>query len=234
MELPKEELREYIASGQYFNAARYWYNTKYVQPISQKSYLIIACILAGIILLHLIANIYLLLPMTIKVAYTIRSEYQTNKQIKITHANSIPNNPLNSLALVLVQKYIMNRESFDYNNLSNQFLSVKNNSTNLAYKEFYNYMSLSNPSSPVIRYKKNLIKTVEISSLKFTGANQILANFITKAYNPATPSQIIETLYWQVEINFDIGNLENNLQYNEKFNFIVLDYKLEITKNNVL
>lgn len=220
--------QEYIKSGEYFVDARQWYIHKYTYPITQRS---INCVLAFAIFLLLICiiyNIYNIFPLKTPVRYTVLAESEQTTS-SIIPADQIPNNSLGSIADIMVKNYVNTREKYDVLSLKNQFQFIKNTSTRMVFKDFYNFMNIDNPLSPMMRYQKYVKRTIKIISSTYPQKDAAVVRFIASAKD--SMGEVFENSEWQATLNFQIDRIDVSLPPDTKFNFFVTSYKLKLLKS---
>lgn len=226
-----DSLKEYINSGQYFEDARVWYRHKYIYPFTQRSFIMILSMIICVLFIGVVINIRNMFPVVIQVKYSIKANSFENKSAKIIRANQVENDPLASITDILVRNYLEQREAYTYNNLKEQFVFIKNNSTRIVFRRFYNYMSIDNPASPVMRYQKSINRTVRILNAKFPGRNKAIARFISEARNGA--GELVENIVWEATIGYEIDKIDPNLPSGSRFNFTVTDYQLKLIEDRL-
>lgn len=226
-----KSLKPYVASGQYFTDARKWYMSKYIYPISYRSILAIISAIStlAVILLLLITNS--LLPLSKQLKYALHYE-SGSKQLsaKIDKANSIKNNPLLSIASILVKDYIINYEGYNFLELEQQYEYMKNNSTRIVLKEFENNMDTENYNSPVIRYKKEAQRNVLVKQVKMLSARKAEVTFDTIGLDGA--GQKFENMRWQAYIEFEVDPINTSAAHKSPYYFIVSKYETKLLRNN--
>jgi type IV secretion system protein VirB8 len=224
MEPIYKSLQDYIRSGEYFIDAKEWYKYKYIHPFSQRSFILILSVIICALFIGILININSLFPSVIQVKYSIEADSSSSKSAQIIRANQIENAPLASIIDVLVKNYVSKRESYDYDQLN-----VKNNSTRIVFRRFYNYMNIDNPSSPVMRYQKNAKRKVDIISAQYPTPTKALVEFHSVAVNSA--NEIIEDMIWQAAIDFEVDEINTKLPSGARFNFTIIDYQLKLLKD---
>lgn len=226
----EEGLREYITSGQYFADARKWYNYKYLSPITHKIWAIYAILILVFMLTTLGVSINKLLPIKQTISYGISVDNQRNEAQESANIIQMDANasftPAQFVAKTLLSNYLVNRESYNYDNLKKQFVNVKNASTRIVFKRFYDYMNIDNADSPVIRYQKYATRSVMINNVTFTSHNDAIINFISIARDSS--DKIFENLKWEAHISFNMGDMKTRLPHGSQFDFAVTDYKLKL------
>ena len=226
----EEGLKAYITSGQYFADARKWYNYKYLSPVTHKIWAIYAILILAFMLTTLGFSINKLLPIKQTISYGIsveagRNEAQESAEI-IQMDDSSSLTPVQFVAKTLLSNYLINREGYSYDNLTKQFVNVKNASTRIVFKRFYDYMSIDNADSPVIRYQKYATRIVMINNVTFTSHNDVIMNFTSVAKDSS--DKIFENLKWEAHISFNMGDMKTKLPQGSMFGFTVTDYRLKL------
>lgn len=225
-----ENLVQYIKSNEYFKDARLWYRHKYMTPMTQRSMAIVVLIVTCFILVGLILITFTLFPLSQQVKYAIKSSDVNLKNARIIPADAVTNDARLSIAYILLNNYVKKQEEFSYDNLKNQFLYIKNNSTRLVFRRFYNLMSIDNPTSPVMRFKQNIKRTIKILSSNLASDSKFIVKFETFASNN---SQTLENMVFEATIAFEIDKINLNSSPDSRFNFIVTDYKLKLIKDKL-
>lgn len=229
MEPLYKSLKEYIETGEYFTDARHWYKYKYIHPFSQRSFIFILSVIICVLFIGVVINIDSLFPSVIQVKYSISATTSANKTAQIIRANQIKNDPQSSVTDILIKNYVLSREKYSYSDLKKQFIFVKNNSTRIVFRRFYNFMNIDNPSSPVLKYQKNTKRTAKIISTSYPGKTKAVVKFNSIVQNSA--GEIAEDIVWQATIDYEIDKINPNLPSGSRFNFTVTDYQLKLIKD---
>ncbi|MDP5109820.1 MAG: VirB8/TrbF family protein [Rickettsiaceae bacterium] len=229
MEPLYKSLKEYIETGEYFVDARYWYKHKYINPFSQRSFVFILSAIICVSFLGLVININSLFPSVIQIKYSISATTSANKAAQIIRADQIKNDPQSSVTDILVKNYVSSREEYNYSDLKKQFIFVKNNSTRIVFRRFYNLMNLDNPSSPVLKYQKDKRRSIKVISTSYPSKTKAIVNFNSIVQNSA--GEISENIVWQATIDYEIDKINPNLSSGSRFNFTVTDYQLKLIED---
>lgn len=229
MEPLYKSLKEYIETGEYFTDARHWYKYKYIHPFSQRSFIFILSVIICVLFVGVVININSLFPSVIQVKYSISATTSANKTAQIIRANQIKNDPQSSVTDILIKNYVLSREKYSYSDLKKQFIFVKNNSTRIVFRRFYNFMNIDNPSSPVLKYQKNTKRTAKIISTSYPSKTKAVVKFNSIVQNSA--GEITEDIVWQATIDYEIDKINPNLPSGSRFNFTVTDYQLKLIKD---
>jgi type IV secretion system protein VirB8 len=224
-----QSLKEYIESGEYYKDARRWYDATYLKAFSERTYLFFICIYIFILLCTLLLNFRVLLPLKVDMQYALYSSNYRD-EITISKANQIPNNPLLSIADIMLRKYVIHREEYSYFNLNKQFAYVQNNSTISVFNQFNNYMSINNPISPILRYQQHVKREIKILSTSFPSNNNAIVRFNSLA---KVGAEVFEDMLWEADISFNADKIDTNLEEGQKFNFVVTEYKLSVIENKL-
>lgn len=228
--MDKKGLKEHIESRDYFKCAREWYNYKYLLPFTHRVWLAYATMLLALMLLALTININKLLPIRQQLTYAINVSAdagmgETNARIEDMRGGE-KITPVRFIATNLLKSYVMNRENFSYSNLPKQFQYMQNTSTRLVYRRFYNYMSVNNPDSPVMRYQQYAKRNVTVSHIDFISDNEATAYFNSVAKDSS--GEVFENLNWSAKITFEMGEFGKRLPTGSQFKFTVNDYNLKL------
>lgn len=229
MEPLYKSIKTYVESGEYFTDARNWYKYKYIYPFSQRSFVLILSAIILALFLIIIANINSLFPIITSVRYSTMTDSSENKSAQIIRANQVDNDPLSSIAEIMIKDYVNQREIYDYNNLQRQFVYIKNNSTRMVFRRFYNYMNINNPASPVLLYQKDIKRSYSLISSKFLTKTKSEIKFQTIAKN--VTGEIFENKIWQAIIDYEIDPIKVDLPHGSRFNFTVTDYQLKLLED---
>jgi len=229
MEPLYKSLKTYVESGEYFIDTQNWYKYKYLHPFSHRSFLFILTVTILVLFTSIIINIYNLFPIITPVRYSILTESGENKSAQIINADQIENNPIASIADIMLRKYVIQRETYDYNDLKKQFIYIKNNSTRIVFRRFYNYMNINNASSPVLLYQKDIKRTVSIISSSFLSDTKTEIKFHSIARN--ITGDIVEDMIWRAVVDYEIDQIDTNLPPESRFNFAVTDYQVQLLED---
>lgn len=230
MKLEHGPIEEYIKSGEYFADARTWYNFKYLNPLPQKSFLLIVCSVLLIISVIVGLNLRSLFPIVKQIRYSLSTDsYQSSANI--IKANVISKDPLASIADIMVKNYLIRREEYDYDRLKDQFIFIQNNSTRIVFRKFFNFMDIDNPNSPVMLYQKYTRRSVKILSVSYPKQDEAIITFSTLA--KTSGGEIFENMLWQATINFEIDKINLSLPSDTRFNFVVTNYRLKLLEDKI-
>jgi len=229
--MEKENLKEYIESKEYFRDARLWYNWKYMLPMSHRVWFFYAALTTSLILISLAINVNKLLPIKQKLTYAIKvisdiREGETQAQVIEMNGFTGPDAPFKFIASNLIRNYITSREDFDYSMLKQQFQYIKATSTRLVFRRYYNYMSVNNPESPVMRYQQYATRKININSIKFTTDRHAIITFTSSAKD--SNGNKFENLKWEANLSFNMGQVGKRSPTGTEFKFLVTDYKLKL------
>lgn len=235
MAMDHEAFKEYLESKKYFIDARNWYHTKYLAPVSQRIWVFYTLILLSALFCALLLNINMMLPIKQKITYPIDVYSNIKEGEPFAQILEMPGDskgadaPFRFIATELISGYVTKRENFDYTHLAKQIKYIQANSTRLVFRKFYNYMSASNPDSPLMRYQKYAKRDIEIKSIKYISNEEALVTFVSKA--KAKGGASFEHLLWSARIRFNMGDVGRKLRNGARFKFLVTDYSLKLQKD---
>jgi type IV secretion system protein VirB8 len=223
-------LKQLIESGEYFEEAKRWYKTSYIHPFSQRSFLLIISVISLVVFFSILVNIYNLFPMKREVQYIINSADLTDKSVKIYKATYDERDVQLSITNILVNKYIIAREKYNYQDLKKQFTYVKNNSTRVIFQRFLSFMNIDNPESLILKYQKNVNRDVTIVASSYPDQNNAIVTIHTVAKD--ITGKKYEDKLWQIKLQFDIDQVDIDVASGQKFNFTVTNYETIMLKDN--
>ncbi len=183
----REEANEYfdfikksVDDGSYFKDAVNWYFFRYVTPICDRTLLIFGAMIAFVVLFFLIQMVRSAFPLVEEVPIFIQAG-----DTSLTFPNLINLKPKKgqagydpqittvdeAVAKYLITDYVKERESFDFRkgeieDVNNKLNHIRNISTDNEYKIFRSIMDKDNPDSPINFYGQNVVKNIQIDSIK--------------------------------------------------------------------
>ena len=108
---------------QYFTRAKIWYQNKYIWPICQRSKIASMLLIETILLLLMLLATYNIFPLSIAKQYTITfANEDYDHQITIRRAKNDDDDLQLAVAQILLEKYVKERESYDYSKLKDQLI----------------------------------------------------------------------------------------------------------------
>lgn len=220
-----------IRSGEYFQDARKWYNTKYLLPFVERSHLIIVFIIAIIMgsVSFLTANsvfpTHVNLPMPIKVSDNL------NYFSKLTKLdNSIP--PRIAFAEFLIKSYVLTREAYQYQPtfFKKQATRIDKASSRKVFREYRQEMDLNNPTSRVVtlgKYNRRSVIIKDISTDVDPKGDLDTPQKAAVVFQTTTIGRNGEKNIenWGATITFTLSNIDTALKTRE-ISFTVTSYKI--------
>ena len=225
-EIDKLQLNESLKNGEYYKNSINWYNEIFIFPILEKSSYIICITIFLALFATSLLNIVSILPLSKQLMYKVDIDSTDQMKSIITKLNDTENSVSNAIAKIFIEDYVIARESYDYSKLIEQFQYINNNSNSVEYKKFENDMSLNNVNSPVLKYQKNTIKTIDVSSINFFN-DHTEVKFSTKITND--DGSISENTLWKVTLKYQMDNINTSSTGN--FNFLIINYYKEMINN---
>jgi type IV secretion system protein VirB8 len=225
---------ENLYSNSYFAESRKWYLAIHILPIVERSYMLLLALIFIIAALNGLISIqtinhkipYFLVPITMQDTITYQPVIKPLESV-IKEAT-----PYKAFAKYFASKYVLTRESYNYNNIDNQTIKIKNISTNHVAQEFKDLLDLNNPNSPLLRYQKNATRSITIKDIEFLhDDNNVIVTFEAKVDDPK--SETPEITYWLANISFSMSDVDDQAVYlQDSFYYIVFDYKVQQIKQD--
>ena len=189
-------IKSSVKDGSYFKDGLDWYFFRYVDPFCERTIFTFAAIVASVIFYCLIVLIDGMFPLVEKNPIIIsafdQSQYFSSLVPLKPHVKGPGSEKYDptittvdeAVAKYLLSIYIKNREGYDYSkseieDINDKFKRIRNTSSTTEYREFQLYMSKDNPDSPIHNFGQNVVKTVEVTSVKFIKKES--QDFATKA-----------------------------------------------------
>jgi type IV secretory pathway component VirB8 len=173
----KSTIKDLMKSKRYFDAGFHWYFDRYLGFFWQKrlfSFLFFMACIAIFFIFKL--NLGILVDSRIpRPVVTYINNYDDIAFIQKLKSKTTKN-PNILIANYLVEKYIIIKESYDYNNLDFQKKFLFNTSTSFLFLDYENNISISNPTSPLLVYGKDEILTSEVKNLQVISDDSGLPN----------------------------------------------------------
>lgn len=177
-----EFIRNSTRDGSYFKDALDWYLFRYVSPICDRTLLLFGSMVAAVVLYFLIQLVEGAFPLVVEEPIFIRSVDQTEYfpnliEIKPKKGEDGFDPEIKTVdeayAKFLLSHYVKDREGYDFSKaevdeVNKKFNHMRNLSSASEYRNFQAVMSKDNPNSPIRNFGLNVVKTVEIDSVKFT------------------------------------------------------------------
>lgn len=223
-------ISNYVKSGQYYIDARKWYLNKFIFAVTQRSYIIVFLFLFAISLSVLWLHYGSSNPAPTGLTYVSPSPDVAKSYSVIFPAGEPTDNPQLQITKYMLSSYVTKRESYKFGNIKDQLAFVRNTSVSSEYAQYAQYMSINNPSSPLMLYQDSNVKEVDIKDVKIINndlqSGQAIVFFVSSLRNLATNN--IDSQDMVALIKFKIDNIEDLMTRNAKnLSFIVTSYNLQ-------
>lgn len=245
MEKTEKELAEKIESGEYFAEAREWYLQRYLFNFIERSYLIVLLIGCGVLFTFALMYYEAIQPIHKNIPVQIRIQDPAEEYSRLIYLGNAEKkfNINNELMKFFSAKFVDAIESYDH---KNNFKKLRTNLSyikSLANEDIYNYyvnrISLRSRDSVILRYKRNLVKkinidyrTIEIAEVKEENkVKEIFSDSADIRTYVATVNFEIEDITrqetkkskWQAKVNIDFETIKYDFEKKEYNN---LNYKV--------
>lgn len=223
-------MRQIVESGEYFKQAKNWYNEIYLLPIVYRSWVFVIFSILFFFSLVLVLNLYMLFPINQQLRYAITVENTSDYTADITAADFYGNDTYKSIAHVFLTSYVKIREGYDYDDLSDRLMFVKNTSTKVIFNQYNDLLSLDNPNSPLLKLQKYAKRSIFVKDIKFISDSEVVVRFNAKSNEDN--GKILDDSVWEANISFLMDQIDLKVAENASFNFTVSDYKSKLIKDN--
>ena len=213
----------------YYNEAILWYREKYLSRFIEVVWLKIVTAFLSMLMILLGYSIFSSFPLTSTTPLVLEADHDFGEFPIIQKIDINKNESINTaVARILLNKYVETRESYNYTNLENQKLYLKNNSSHLVYNQFLNTIDLYNDNSPISKLKeegkrKIVILSTDITIDKDTLAGFALISFRAKSFTKGQTSDIhIQT----VRASFSLLDVYLSMYKSLPLEFMVSSYEI--------
>jgi type IV secretion system protein VirB8 len=185
---------------------------------------IIAAVAVTVALFEALALVFLA-PLKTVVPYTLMVDRNTGyvQALKPVDADKIA--PDTALTQSFLVQYVIARESFDINELQNNYRKVSLWSIDPARTDYVTGMQSSNAGSPLARYPRTTVISTRVRSVSPLGGNAALVRFETQRRDAG--GQILPPHYWVAVIRyqFSAGALSMEDRFLNPLGFQVIRYR---------
>lgn len=223
-------IAELVESGEYFIESRKWFCRMYLSVYTQHIYsliLALTVIITSFIIYTLAQGNYEIQH----IPFAIYATDPTEKFPKISALNNGKEEMMISVARYLVSHYVKLRETYEptfseNDKLTSHLEKIRKLSSRQVYSDFVSFVDPnSNPSSPILRYRDNVTRKIEIKKVHFTPyLSKPDGAIIEYAATEIINNTVVNTRDFAVEVIFDV-NIIKNLH---KVDISVLSYKYAI------
>ena len=118
------------------------------------------------------------------------------------------------------------REQYNYATLATQIKYMHNTSSRTIFTQFYNYLNIDNPESPILRYQNEARRLIDVTNVRFLNDSYAEVYFTSAAVT--NDGKSFENLSWIATLRFNSDPINVSALPNSKFNFTITDYKLKL------
>ncbi len=216
----------YIDNGEYFSDAFEWYTSKYLFPVTLRSYLIILFILLSLGCSSLFYEALIKITND-KYPFPIYAFDQT-QYFPFIKSLAKDKEPLDhSFSRYFLKTYVEYRENYMYSNffgegkerLTNK---IKSFSSRKVYRDYLDFIDTEqNPDSPIVVYKNRVTRNINITNIELVRYNFAKVSF----KSTETGAGAVKESNWKAEIGFQLDDIEEAFTRKDKLNFVVTSYK---------
>lgn len=160
---------------------------------------IVASVAAFIAVLEAIALVFLM-PLKTVEPYTLLVDRQTGNVEALAPLDTQMITPDAALTRSFLVQYVIARESFDADNLQQDYRKVALWSEGDARRRYINQMQATNPSSPLAYLPSRATLKTEVRSVSSLSADSSLVRFTTTRNDPGAQPQPPQ--YWAAVVNY--------------------------------
>ena len=229
-------ISQHIKTGKYYEDAKTWYTSRFISPMSERTYLMI---LLGFYILALAVSGYYYAntnPAQAQVTYMIPAEDISTTYAVVNPAGDSKEKPQIGITKYILSNYVINRESYSYDaeKIKDQLSFIQYTTVGTEFLKYRTMNSIDNPYSPIMVYQDTHKRSIQVKKVDLLSSSsnvqQAMVYFQANLKNIATNQVISEDFV--ATINFKIDNIEMLMDLKSKtLGFLVTGYNLrKVTK----
>jgi|GEM_PF-6179089 len=241
MDERRKELNEKIESGEFFAEARDWYFKTYLYNFIERSYLILLTIIIGCLLFYNFIYYETILPIKKSIPVQIRIQDPAEEYSRLFYlGNKEKNfNANHELIKFFTAKFVKALESYDHKNNFQQLRVNLSYIKNLSSEEVYSYyvdkVSLRSRNSIILKYKRNLVKKVNLDYQKIEVAEIKEENKVQEIFAEKTDIRTyVATVNFEIEEITKLETRKSNWQSKVTVEFENIQYDFDKKEYNDL
>jgi type IV secretion system protein VirB8 len=210
---------------EYYRAAASWGEDRERDiATSRKTAWIIAGVATAVALIEAIALI-VLLPLKTVVPYTLLVDKQTGYVEQLKPAENRTIDPDAALIRSFLVQYVIERESFDIDTLTNSYRKVALWSAGDARTRYINQMQATNPESPLARLPRTAVVDVKILSVSSLEGDTAMVRFTTQRGDAASAGAMPENWVAVIRYRFSGAAMSAEVRMTNPLGFQVIRYR---------
>ena len=191
---------------------------------SRKVAWIVASIAAALALLEAIALVWLV-PLKETVPYTILVDRQTGYVERLGTTDQRIIAPDAALTRSFLIQYVIARESYDYDDVSDDYRKVALWSAGEARERYLSLMREANPASPVATYGPDTNVRVDITSVSSLGANRAMVRYATRYEDRTGEANSVQNWVAIIDYRFSAASMTADDRLINPLGFQVVRYR---------
>lgn len=163
-----EPLAEKIETGEYFREARRAYGDMYIEPLSDRYFLLVVMGFALVIMVIMLISWAMIYPLKPAVPFVYFSQDVTEELPRIKPlSNTLEEDPNLALKRYLVTQYVTLRENYNIDRLEENGRAVQQMSVPEVFDEWQKEMAPGNPESPIAQFQRHTIRKIRVTNVRF-------------------------------------------------------------------
>lgn len=202
----KSKLKHRSEEGEFYHAASDWaYDMYQSQTVWLRRCLIGVVFLLTLLGFSLISNLCLL-PLKEKVPYLYAFDHATGEITKVGKLDSTPLSANWELSRYLLIQYVLNYESYDYDNVNQPYQVVWAESSDNVRKQYETNVKSDNKSSPYRLYGKDKYISSRVISINRLNSNTVDVKFEKTLHDRSSNSE--QTIQKEAIIKWEFTDAE--------------------------
>ena len=202
----EKNINSEVASGEYFEQSRAWYNEMFLAPIAQSNLFKVSAVLSSFAALVGLVSCMSLLPITERTTIPVSTPNIDDTATQSIHLAQKGMTADQTILQFFVKEYVLRRESYSFHSYRKNRAFVKANSDPITFKKYDQVFGVNNPKSPAAILGERGERTVRI--LNYTVNNNVQPPVATVNFEVSiSGKQKLPKTYWTASFSFYYDSL---------------------------
>ncbi|MDX2050038.1 MAG: VirB8/TrbF family protein [Rickettsiaceae bacterium] len=225
-------MKKKIESGEYFKEAIDWYNKQYLEPFCHRTIFFLIFLYGFTLFVSLFITLFSLFPVHSQVQYAVYVRDESNLQANIIPIENTKTDQESNIVItkIFLSLYVEKMEGYVYEQMNQKLKFLYNTSTTSVYQNYKDYIDISNPKSPLIRFQSSAKRVIKVKSVTLTSDSS--AKVLFNATTAKDDGKILENQELEADIKFTIDKIKKITEKESQFNFVVGEYNIKLIRDN--
>ncbi len=213
-------------NGEYYPAARTWYQMVYLSPLAERFYFIVIGVFSFVVFLFALMAVKGLMPLSPPEAIYYGSadaEYIEPQISKMRR--SVDQTPDDALLRFFLQQYVEQREGYDAERFGLAGRFIQNYSEAGEWSQYQRLVDNSNPRSPARLYARNDTRVIEVQSIQLNSPDNPTRAVVYYGATVETATERQKS-YWTASVRFTYSGIQENPDAEEGVRYGMPDFQV--------